>query len=122
MDRSHSASRRPPLSLQAGTLTPAWDRRLERWAFRRRPSSVPSPEQLGTMVAVGGRPGEDARLDAGLVAAALDRPYRARVVERVRDLRTRPYTWARRAVDVAWCVGFVAGLAFVLVLVRQAGL
>ncbi len=118
MDRTHTTSRRRPLSVQDGTLVPAWDRRHE-LAARRRPSSVPSPEALGTMVAVGGRAGEDARLDAGLVAAALDRPYRARVVERVRDLRARPVTRWRVVADLAWWAGFLAGLWATMVVFRE---
>lgn len=121
MDRTHSDSRRRPLSLQEGTLVPKWDRKLER-AWRARPSSVPTPELLGTMVHVGGRPGEDPRLDAGLVAAALDRPYRARVVSRVRDLRARPMTRGRVLQDAAWWVAFLVGLWAALSLGAQLGL
>lgn len=78
-----------------------------RFTSRRRPRSCPSPEELGTMLAVGGRAGEDPRLDAGLVAAALDRPYAIRVHLRVRDLRTRPYHPLLDA--FVWAAGLVAG-------------
>lgn len=77
----------------------------------RRPPRLPSPEELGTMLAVGGQPGEDERLDRGLVRAAMDPTYRVKVHLRVQDLRTRPY---HPAADPFLVVGWALVLLWVL--------
>lgn len=88
---------------------------------RRRPPT-PTPELVGTMLHVGGEPGEDPRLDAGLVRAALDRTYRRAVLVRVRDLRARPRTRAGFVLDAAWWAGFVLAMLLLQLAVKRAGL
>lgn len=90
---------------------------------RHRPATPPPPAaHLATMLHVGGESGEDPRLDAGLVRAALDRPYRHEVVVHLRDRRARPYERRHQLLDMAWWAGFLLAMLALQVAVRAMGL
>lgn len=92
-------------------------------ASRSRPGArgVPPASWTARALEVGGQPGEDHRLDAGLQRMALDVTYRGRVVLEVRGLRAMRRSSRRRQQRDAWAVvAWEAGVLLVVLLAMAA--